>query len=158
MAIGKRMEAISILGTNVMKPMGLIGLGYTTLKHCQPELCNAMHILSATSNYPILLHCTQGKDRTGIITLLLLLLLEVPVEAIDHDYRLSERELLPARQKMMAEISEIGLDDEFAGTPAEWVGKMKMFLDDEYGGITGYLWSIGVGKESMQNIVELLQG
>ncbi len=158
MVVGKRMEAISILGVNVMKPMGLVGIGYTTLQHCQPELSAAIHHSASSSNYPILLHCTQGKDRTGIITLLLLLLLEVPLEAIDYDYKLSGKELEPARAQMMKEISEIGLPEEFATTPPGWVGKMKAFLEEEYGSVREFLWSIGVGKESMQAIVELLQG
>lgn len=34
----------------------------------------------------VLIHCTEGKDRTGIVTLILLLLLDVPLENIMEDY------------------------------------------------------------------------
>lgn len=38
MLFGYRMEAISILGREVMKPRGLIGLGYDTIDYCGAEL------------------------------------------------------------------------------------------------------------------------
>lgn len=38
MAAGYRMEAISILGREVMQPRGLIGLGYDSIDHCGPEI------------------------------------------------------------------------------------------------------------------------
>lgn len=38
-------------------------------------------------------HCTQGKDRTGVATILLLSALEVPVDAIRQDYLASNEEM-----------------------------------------------------------------
>lgn len=40
-------------------------------------------------NLPTLVHCTAGKDRTGVTTALLLLLLGVPDEVVIADYTLS---------------------------------------------------------------------
>lgn len=158
MAFGYRMEAISILGTNVMLPRGLVGLGYDTLDHCQPELANALNILSHQGTYPTLVHCTQGKDRTGIIVALLLFLLDVPLEAISYDYTMSEAELLPQREKMLGEIHEIGLSEEFAGCPEDWMYRVYEHINEKYGGIRLYLEKIGVGKETQGRIVEILQG
>ena len=31
-------------------------------------------------NFPVVIHCTHGKDRTGVIVMLLLLLCNVPTE------------------------------------------------------------------------------
>lgn len=31
-------------------------------------------------NFPVMIHCTHGKDRTGVIIMLLLLLCNVPTE------------------------------------------------------------------------------
>lgn len=45
--------------------------------------------LSNASNAPILIHCTAGKDRTGITIALLLEVLGVPDEVIIADYTLS---------------------------------------------------------------------
>lgn len=158
MAFGYRMEAISIIGTNVMLPRGLVGLGYDTLDYCQPELANALNLLSQQSTYPTLVHCTQGKDRTGMVSALLLFLLEVPLEAISYDYTMSEKELLPAREKMLDEIHEIGLSDEFAGCPKNWIYRMDEHINQKYGGINAYLKHIGIGKDVQTRIIEILQG
>lgn len=45
-------------------------------------------------------------------------MLGVPIEAIDFDYRMSEEELLPEKPARMAEITSIGLSEEFATCPA----------------------------------------
>ena len=158
MAFGYRMEAISIIGTNVMLPRGLIGLGYDTLDYCQPELANALNLLSHQSTYPTLVHCTQGKDRTGMVNALLLFLLDVPLEAISYDYTMSEKELLPMREKMLAEIHEIGLSNEFAGCPKDWIYRMDRYIYEKYGGIKAYLEYIGIGKDTQMKIIEILQG
>ena len=38
MALGYRIEAIGILGWEVMLPRGLVGLGYDTIDFCGPEI------------------------------------------------------------------------------------------------------------------------
>jgi len=38
---------------------------------------------------PVIIHCTAGKDRTGIVTALLLLVLGVPLDVVAADYSLS---------------------------------------------------------------------
>ena len=158
MLFGYRMQAIRIIATNVMLPRGLIGLGYDTLDYCGPELASLFHILSSSTTYPTLIHCTQGKDRTGIVVTLLLLLLDVPIDAITYDYRLSEDELLPMRSTMLKEITEIGLTGDFALCPEVWVTRMAEYLEERYGGVKTYLETIGVGREEQMRIVEMLQG
>jgi len=40
------MEAISILGKNVMQPRGLVGLGYDSIDNCGPEIAEVrIHLL-----------------------------------------------------------------------------------------------------------------
>lgn len=43
--------------------------------------------------YPVLIHCLSGKDRTGIVVVALLLLLGIGKEAIRQEYLLSEGEV-----------------------------------------------------------------
>jgi len=62
MAFGYRMEAIGILGREVMQPRGLIGLGYDSLDNCQPEIAEALRAFCNLSNYGILVHCTQERQ------------------------------------------------------------------------------------------------
>lgn len=76
--LSRRNEAISILGRQVMQPRGLIGLGQDSLDVCGPEIAQSMRAFANTANTPILVHCTQGKDRTGLVVLLLCLLVLSP--------------------------------------------------------------------------------
>jgi protein-tyrosine phosphatase len=110
------------------------------------------------SRYPVLVHCTQGKDRTGLIVALLLLLLEVPLEAVTHDYHLSETELLPERESRLAEMKEMGFTEDFALAPMNWMPKLVDHLNTEYGGLKEYLHSIGFEQESQLRLVEILSG
>ncbi|WP_019499207.1 tyrosine-protein phosphatase [Pseudanabaena sp. PCC 6802] len=43
--------------------------------------------------YPVLIHCTSGKDRTGVVVATLLKILEIPDEVIVDEYLLSEGEV-----------------------------------------------------------------
>jgi protein-tyrosine phosphatase len=157
MIFGYRMEAISILGREVMQPRGLVGLGFDSIDHCGPEIADALRAYSTASNYPILIHCTQGKDRTGLIIALILLLLSVPVPAISHDYCMSEGELEPERESRLVEIQSIGLTEDFAGCPADWIEKMEGHLNEKYGGVRKYCRSIGYSEEDEESLLAILR-
>lgn len=154
MALGYRMEAIAILGREVMAPRGLIGLGKDSLDRGTSELCEIFTVLADSSNYPTLIHCTQGKDRTGLVVILLLLLLNVPLGAISADYTASEDELESERESRMDEIRRVGLGEEFAACPASFVQEIAGHLQDVYGGVQGYLRRIGVDDRTQDRVRE----
>ena len=137
-----------------MAPRGLAGLGKDSLDHCTSELQKIFTALAHSSNYPILIHCTQGKDRTGLVVILLLLLLGVPMGAISADYTASENELECERQSRMDEIRRVGLGEEFAACPAGFAQEIAGHLQDLYGGVNGYLTRIGVDEETQDKIKE----
>ncbi len=139
MAIGYRNEAISILGREVMAPRGLIGLGKDTLDHGFAELHRIFSVLADPVHYPIMIHCTQGKDRTGLVVMLLLLLLDLPVTAISTDYMASERELESEKKARMKDVTAIGLNEEFLSCPKGFVEEMVRHINGKYGELGGYL-------------------
>jgi len=157
MAAGYRMEAISILGREVMQPRGLIGLGYDSMDHCGPEIAEALRAYTNVENYGILIHCTQGKDRTGLIIALILFLLDIPIPAISGDYVASEEELLPEKESRMKEIKSIGLTEDFAGCPKDWIEKMDEHLREKYGGVEKYCDVIGFGEAEREKLRGLLR-
>ena len=152
MAAGHRLQAISILGVNVMRERGLNGLAIDTLDVCGAEFCQIFGILANENNLPIVIHCTQGKDRTGISILLVLLLLGVSLEAIEHDYLLSDPELLPERESRLQEIHAIGLTDDFAGCSPDFVSAISRHITEKFGSVKQYLLCIGVSEEIQDKI------
>lgn len=48
---------------------------------------------------------------------------------------------------MLVEIEEIGLDERYAMTPEDLVQDVHGFLDKRWGGVEGYLESIGISED-----------
>lgn len=155
--IGWRKDAIAVLATNVMAKRGLDGLAVDSLIHSKAEIKAIFDVLCNPESYPVLVHCTQGKDRTGLTVLLVLMLLDVDREAIEKDYRLSERELLVQREEKLAEIRSIGLPDSFADCPADWTRTMYECIDGEEGGVERYLQVCGVTREQQEKLREMFK-
>lgn len=155
MVMGYRTEAIAVLGREVMAPRGLIGLGVDSLTYSRREIYQIFSLLSQDDRYPILIHCTQGKDRTGLVVILVLLLCGVPADAITKDYMASETELEPEKEVRMREIEGMGLGREFARCPPGFVQEVVKWLG-ENGGVEGYLDSCEVDEGMRSRIRDKL--
>lgn len=157
MALGYRTEAISILGENVMKPEGLVGLAFRSVDMCGDEVRQAFEVLADEEKYPVLVHCTQGKDRTGLVVQLVLMLLGVEESAMKEDYMMTQEELELEREERLKEIKSIGLTDAFADCDEALVGAVTEHIQEKYGGIQGYLEHCGVGSEGQEAVRRILR-
>ncbi|KXT00950.1 hypothetical protein AC578_8184 [Pseudocercospora eumusae] len=156
-SIGYRTDAISILGENVMNKRGLVGLAEDSLRYSKAEIKAVFDVLADSANYPVLLHCTQGKDRTGLTVLLVLLLLGVDQNAIEKDYLMSIEGLAADREQRLQSVRSIGLSEEFAGCPQDWVEKVSGYIQDE-GGAEEYLKSCGIPSDQLSSVRSILAG
>ncbi|KAL1850414.1 hypothetical protein Daus18300_012948 [Diaporthe australafricana] len=154
--VGLRMQAIAVLGREVMQPRGLLGLGCDTLDASGPEVAAGLASLLEPHGLPILIHCTQGKDRTGIMVVLVLLICGVPVDAIQYDYHLSDEKLLSEQEDRLREIRQMGLGDDFGKTAPGFVSGIVDHLESTYGGLAKYLDSIGFGDDKRAKLREKL--
>ncbi|KAJ5083807.1 hypothetical protein N7456_013234 [Penicillium angulare] len=153
-ATGYRGQAIRIVGEQVMQPRGLTGLAQDTLDASKTELRTVFELLAKDESYPILVHCTQGKDRTGLIILMMLLLAgeNVLTDAVIDDYTRSELELVPEFEERMREIRAVGLGEEYTRCPPGFVNDTTEYLRVHYDGVRGYLNGIGI-NDSMQETI-----
>lgn len=71
---------------------------------CQHEIKKAVVPLADAAAFPAVIHCTHGKDRTGVVIGLLLTLVGVSKEAVLADYGRSAKEILSAQER--GEISD----------------------------------------------------
>ena len=154
--VGWRKDAIAILASNVMASRGLSGLAIDSLLYSRLEIKAMFDVLCDPDSYPVLVHCTQGKDRTGLTVLLVLMLCGVPIAAIEKDYRLSESELEPEREEKLEEIRSISLPDSFADCPEDWTRVVSSYIDEQLGGVEEYLESCGVTGKQQSKLKELL--
>lgn len=140
-----------------MSQRGLSGLAIDTLTHSTSEIASLFALLAKPTTYPVLVHCTQGKDRTGLVVLLVSLLCGASEEAVARDYARSGVELEPEREERVREIAKIGLPASFAGVEEGWVGVVCAWLASEWGGVEGYLGrNCGVSGRTMEGVKTIL--
>ncbi|XPS79309.1 Protein-tyrosine-phosphatase [Ascochyta lentis] len=152
MVFGYRLDAIKILSPH-MEAMGLIGLAKNSIDVCTKEIKQVFDVFADDSNWPVLVHCTQGKDRTGLIVMLLLWLTQTDDEVIEKDYLLSEPELAPEKESRMKEIDAIGLSEQFAVCPPGLAKEVHSHIQEKYGGVEKYLVEkVGVSNETLRNV------
>lgn len=62
----------------------------------------ALRVIADPGAHPVVLHCTVGKDRTGVVVAALLGCLDVDVEAIAADYAVTSERLDPLLERLRA--------------------------------------------------------
>lgn len=71
-----------------------------------PVLTEAIHVLAGGDALPAVMHCSAGKDRTGVLSALVLAFLGVPDEVIIEDYALSAAAMVRLLERLKAEYPE----------------------------------------------------
>lgn len=114
------------------------------------EFARLVSQATVTPPTAVLVHCTAGKDRTGVSTALVLDAVGVTREAVVADYASSQQNLAgPWADAMLAQVAKFGvpLTDEVrelvAGTPASAIEKALAWVDAQ-GGSAAYLASGGL--------------
>jgi protein-tyrosine phosphatase len=102
---------------------------------------------------PVLIHCTAGKDRTGVLVALLLLALGVPEEVVIADYLRSEvygqnlrlRGGLPEQiESVFGFLPDDAFIDALIGVDLEFLEAATDALHREWGSIDAYLAAAGI--------------
>ena len=149
---GYKVSAIRILGRKVMTPLGPLKLYTLPVEASLPQTQEVFDTISSShpsgTPYPILIHCTHGKDRTGLIVTLILMLLGIDWEIIEKDYFLSDGELEADKAERQRELAEKGLGKEFVNCSEGFVPRVVDMMD-ERGGIEKWLVDV-VGVESVK--------
>eukprot|EP00547_Thalassionema_nitzschioides_P005703 CAMPEP_0194216704 /NCGR_PEP_ID=MMETSP0156-20130528/19518_1 /TAXON_ID=33649 /ORGANISM="Thalassionema nitzschioides, Strain L26-B" /LENGTH=250 /DNA_ID=CAMNT_0038945533 /DNA_START=140 /DNA_END=889 /DNA_ORIENTATION=+ len=137
------------LCVEALNERGLSGLNEAILESGKEELCRALqtitNYLELNPNENVLIHCVQGKDRTGMLVMLLQVILDVSDEEILVDYLLSNqvKEESAAAERIARKRGRLHIKT-FSGTNQEAMVITLSFLRAKYGSISpGYLNSIG---------------
>jgi protein-tyrosine phosphatase len=102
----------------------------------------------AVDGMPALFHCQGGKDRTGLTSALVLLVLGVPRDVVLDDFELTSGYLEPSRDEGIAHLLGRGLSAEAAagafGAPRWAMAAALDELEQRYGGAERYLLDAGL--------------
>ena len=119
-----------------------------------------VRVILNPESYPILAHCTAGKDRTGLTAALLLELLGVDDDTIAEDYALSSR----SADRLYDYLVEGGRELEGTRqeaiermlTPREYMDDFLSLLHENYGDAETYIKKLGFTDADVQGIRQFL--
>ena len=140
---------------------GFLGTQYTEmLDEATPQIIGALSALAAPDARPAVFHCTAGKDRTGLLSALVLSLLGVPEETVIADYALSGAAMTRLRAKLIEKYPDgksliADSDVLFSADPSNMVA-LFAHLRNRYGTVAGYAARVGVPEDVVQRLRQSL--
>lgn len=124
-----------------------------------------LRLAADPANRPLVIHCTAGKDRTGLVAALLLLALGVPEETVVADYTLSNLafEVLAGRMRPeMSRLYSFGFGEvqlrPFLLAEARTLRGALAYLRHRYGSLDWYFQRAGLDDVVVERLrAELLE-
>jgi protein-tyrosine phosphatase len=142
---------------------GLLGSQYQEmLRDAGGAIRSVLEILATPSSLPAVFHCTAGKDRTGVLSALVLSLLGVDEPTVVADYALSGEAMTRLRAKLLVKYPEgretiEGISEVFSAAP-EQMEQLLDYLRAEYGSVSGYVTGLGTAPSVVEGLrASLLQ-
>ena len=122
------------------------------LEHFDYNVAAAIRAIANAPEGGVVIHCAGGKDRTGLLTALLLHVAGVGIDEIAADYSLSEERLRPRHEQWFAEAEsdeELERMKRMSQTPAESIEGVFEELERRYGSVEGYLRQAGLTEDEL---------
>ncbi len=131
------------------------------LETAAPAIAMLFGPLAEAERYPLVFHCVAGKDRTGVLSALVLRVLGVPDDIIVADYALTleYRPALDILRRMMADYGGDLADQppqEIWQAPAEVMAATLRGIDERHDSTVGYLEEIGVSAAQLDALRAIL--
>lgn len=132
-------------------------------EHAQHSLHEILELLANTEKGAVLYHCSEGKDRTGLVTVVILYLLGVDMETIRQDYLYSNYMLNNYRarrdQQMQAEGENLCFraNMRILGSVSDaFLDTALIAIEQNFGGLDNYLQEkIGVTPDLREALRDL---
>jgi protein tyrosine/serine phosphatase len=131
------------------------------LKRFPRRFVEAVEAVVTAPEGAVVIHCVGGKDRTGLLSALLLRTAGVSITDIAADYALSEVNLRSEAEQWIALAGsefERNQRTRRSQTPAETMVGVLEELEQRYGSVESYLRSGGATTETFRRIRERLAG
>ncbi len=117
-----------------------------TFPACMRQMAAFLRLVVDAGDVPILFHCTQGKDRTGIASALLLAALGADKDTIVHDFDVTNQIYARDVRKFTRRVRLFGGRDEEVAVVKSFIGANKEnfikaldSIEQQYGSLKAYL-------------------
>lgn len=142
---------------DVQTVRGLRGLYRELLDACGDRMAEAVGALAEPGALPAVVHCSAGKDRTGIVCALALSAVGVSADDIAADYALTSEVLVgPIRERVRRRAIAAGMTEQAVAvamdSPPELMLETLEFIDSEHGGPVTYLEANGLSAERLESL------
>lgn len=136
---------------------------HVSKSHAQKTIHQILKIMANTPDGAILFHCSEGKDRTGIVAIIILYLLGVDLETIRQDYLYSNYMLNHYRAVRDQKFKKDGENLKFRANMRILGSVSDAFLDtslitieEKFGGFDKFLQEqLGVSDDLRTTLREL---
>jgi protein-tyrosine phosphatase len=140
----------------------LLALYKQALETRQQAIAEVLAIIANAPTGTVLFHCTAGKDRTGIVSALLLAVVGVETSLIVEDYALTGGMIAPMIEEIIADAVARGADVEafrplLASDPATMLATIA-YIEATYGSAPAYLERIGLAPTAIDRLRQRLLG
>lgn len=144
-----------LLGGDITKEREeLVGVGYFETLDRRDSVRDVMRLILAAPG-GVLYHCMAGKDRTGMISMLLLTTAGVGRADVLADYQVSESYIKEMADRLKAAWPEM---HHFAGlSRMEYMMTCLKLLEEKYGSVDRYLRATGLTEDELTRLKALLR-
>ncbi len=133
---------------NCEDPMGDLYLDI--LEKCSDKVAHAVLTIANAEPGGILFHCSAGKDRTGILSYIILSLAGVSNEDIVANYRVTDSYYIPYAKRTFKSFDKIPI--KYLQSNAVSMERAMTYVTDNFGGVENYLLSIGISEEEIKAV------
>jgi protein-tyrosine phosphatase len=137
-------------------PAGYWASSYVSiLDEFQANFGRALAAIADAPSGAVVFHCAGGKDRTGLISALLLRLVGASIDEIAADYSLSEANLNAGPRSWIASAPDeaVRAKREFMQqTPPAAMARTLEQLDERWGGVRPYLREAGLSDAQLERL------
>ncbi|WP_069870062.1 tyrosine-protein phosphatase [Fusibacter sp. 3D3] len=142
---------IYLNGLNDDFPDTKVKLYIWMIDHNRVAIRKIFKILADEKYRTIIHHCSSGKDRTGIITMLILKLLDVSNELILEDFIYSKERLTKIVNTMEVK-RDTNMPEYYFNIDANDLLGLIDYIDNHYKNVLSYLKSIGINESDVQRL------
>ena len=126
------------------------------VEECQNQIAYAVSVLADHGGVPAIIHCSAGKDRTGVVVAVLLDLLGVDREIIVDNYLQTKAYMRSIKSELRSAAAQIGYDldrlDRMLECEAEAIKGALAYIDDSFGGSAGYVTAAGTEESALARL------